>query len=167
MLEIGLHPLQVADGFEQACEMAVQRLGEIGDSVDIQADNYLKLKEAAMTALGSKVVSKYQDKFAEIARDAVLEVADLERKDVNFDLIKIATKTGGCMEDSQLVSGIVLDKDISHSQMMKEFKDAKLLLLTCPFEPPKPKTKHTINITSAEDYKQMYQNEQDYFVNMV
>lgn len=72
MLEIGLHPLQVADGFEQACEMAVQRLGEIGDSVDIQADNYLKLKEAAMTALGSKVVSKYQDKFAEIARDAVL-----------------------------------------------------------------------------------------------
>lgn len=94
-------------------------------------------------------------------------MADLERKDVNFDLIKIATKTGGCMEDSQLVSGIVLDKDISHSQMMKEFKDAKLLLLTCPFEPPKPKTKHTINITSAEDYKQMYQNEQDYFVNMV
>lgn len=50
---------------------------------------------------------------------------------------------------------------------MKEFKDAKLLLLTCAFEPPKPKTKHTINITSAEDYKQMYQNEQDYFVNMV
>jgi len=40
--------------------------------------------------------------------------------------------------------------------MMKEFKDAKLLLLTCPFEPPKPKTKHTINISSAEDYKTMY-----------
>lgn len=51
--------------------------------------------------------------------------------------------------------------------MMKEFKDAKLLLLTCPFEPPKPKTKHTINISSAEDFKTMYQQEQDYFVNMV
>lgn len=86
-----------------------------------------------MTALGSKVVSKYKEKFAEIARDAVLEVADLERKDVNFDLIKICNKTGGSMEDSCLVNGIVLDKDISHPQMMKEFKDAKILLLTCAF----------------------------------
>ena len=128
--------------------MAVERLTQISESIDINCDNHLKLKEAAMTALGSKVVSKYKEKFAEIARDAVLEVADLERKDVNFDLIKIANKTGGSMEDSCLVNGIVLDKDISHPQMMKEFKDAKILLLTCAFEPPKPKTKHNINITS-------------------
>jgi T-complex protein 1 subunit epsilon len=40
--------------------------------------------------------------------------------------------------------------------MKKEFKDAKILLLTCAFEPPKPKTKHTINISCAEDYKTMY-----------
>lgn len=156
MLEIGLHPLQVADGFEQACEMAVKRLTDISEEIDVADNDYQKLKEAAMTALGSKVVSKYKEKFADIAKEAVLEVADLDRRDVNFDLIKIATKTGGCMDDSQLVSGIVLDKDISHPQMMKEFKDAKLLLLTCPFEPPKPKTKHTINISSAEDYKTMY-----------
>ncbi len=136
--------------------MAVERLTQISEEIDINVDNHLKLKEAAMTALGSKVVSKYKEKFAEIARDAVLEVADLERKDVNFDLIKIATKTGGSMEDSCLVNGIVLDKDISHPQMVKEFKDAKILLLTCAFEPPKPKTKHNINITSAEDYKKMY-----------
>ena len=146
----------MADGFEQACEMAVERLTQISEEIDINVDNHLKLKEAAMTALGSKVVSKYKEKFAEIARDAVLEVADLERKDVNFDLIQIATNTGGSMEDSCLVNGIVLDKDISHPQMVKEFKDAKILLLTCAFEPPKPKTKHNINITSAEDYKKMY-----------
>jgi T-complex protein 1 subunit epsilon len=139
--------------------MAVERLNQISECIDINIDNHQKLKEAAMTALGSKVVSKYKEKFAEIARDAVLEVADLERKDVNFDLIKICNKTGGSMEDSCLVNGIVLDKDISHPQMMKEFKDAKILLLTCAFEPPKPKTKHNINITSAEDYKKMYQQE--------
>lgn len=114
MLEIGLHPLQVADGFEQACEMAVKRLTDISEEIDVADNDYQKLKEAAMTALGSKVVSKYKEKFADIAKEAVLEVADLDRRDVNFDLIKIATKTGGCMDDSQLVSGIVLDKDISH-----------------------------------------------------
>lgn len=80
--------------------MAVTRLGQISEEIDIHADNHQKLVEAAMTALGSKVVSKYKEKFAIMARDAVLEVADLERKDVNFDLIKIAMKTGGCMEDS-------------------------------------------------------------------
>ena len=40
--------------------------------------------------------------------------------------------------------------------MAKEVKDAKICLLTCPFEPPKPKTKHNINISSAEDYKKLY-----------
>lgn len=147
--------------------MAIKRLTDISEQIDINADNHEKLVEAAMTALGSKVVSKHKRQFAEIAKNAVLEVADLERKDVNFDLIKIATKASGCMEDSQLINGIVLDKDISHPQMGKEFKDAKILILTCAFEPPKPKTKHNINISNAEDYKKLYQQEQDYFVNMV
>jgi T-complex protein 1 subunit epsilon len=40
--------------------------------------------------------------------------------------------------------------------MEKEIKDAKVCILTCPFEPPKPKTKHNLNISSAEDYKKLY-----------
>lgn len=52
-----------------------------------------------------------------------------------------------------------MDKDISHPQMRKEILDAKILLLTCPFEPPKPKTKHNINISNAEDYKKLYAQE--------
>jgi len=51
--------------------------------------------------------------------------------------------------------------------MSKEIHDAKICLLTCPFEPPKPKTKHNINISSAEDYNKLYQYEQQYFVDMV
>lgn len=41
--------------------------------------------------------------------------------------------------------------------MRKEIEDAKICILTCPFEPPKPKTKHNINITNAEDYKKLYE----------
>lgn len=67
-----------------------------------------------MIALGSKVVSKYKRELARIAVDAVLAVADIERKDVNFDLIKIETKTGGGIEDTKLINGILIDKDISH-----------------------------------------------------
>ena len=68
-------------------------------------------------------------------------MADLERKDVNFDLIKIVSKTGGSLEDTRFVNGIVIDKDFSHPQMTKDISDAKICILTCPFEPPKPKTK--------------------------
>lgn len=49
------------------------------------------------------------------------------------------------MEDTRLVEGLVIDKDFSHPQMPKELKDVKLAILTCPFEPPKPKTKHKVS----------------------
>lgn len=91
-----------------------------------------------MISLGSKIVSKCKRKLAEIAVKAVLTVADLERKDVNFDLIKLEGKTGASIEDTELIEGLLIDKDISHPQMKKEIKDAKICILTCPFEPPKP-----------------------------
>jgi len=51
--------------------------------------------------------------------------------------------------------------------MEKEVENARLCILTCPFEPPKPNTKHNINITTGKDYKALYQKEQNYFVDMV
>jgi T-complex protein 1 subunit epsilon len=51
--------------------------------------------------------------------------------------------------------------------MIKEVENAKVLILTCPFEPPKPKTKHGLEIKSAEDYEKLYLMEQNYFTDMV
>ena len=57
--------------------------------------------------------------MAEIAVDAILAVADLDRKDVDFELIKVEGKVGGQMEDTLLVKGVIVDKDFSHPQMPK------------------------------------------------
>ena len=57
--------------------------------------------------------------MAEIAVQAVLSVADLERKDVDFELIKVEGKVGGKLEETTLVRGVVVDKDMSHPQMPK------------------------------------------------
>ena len=57
--------------------------------------------------------------MAEIAVNAILSVADMERRDVDFELIKIETKVGGKLEDTMLVKGVVVDKDFSHPQMPK------------------------------------------------
>lgn len=112
-------------------------------------------------------VSKSHDQFAKIAVDAVLSVADLQRKDVDFELIKVDGKVGGALEDSLLVKGVIVDKDFSHPQMPDEVQDAKLAILTCPFEPPKPKTKHKLDITSVEEFKKLQDYEKEKFTEMI
>ncbi|BAM40001.1 T-complex protein 1 epsilon subunit [Theileria orientalis strain Shintoku] len=166
-LDRGLHPLHIADGFEQACAIAVSRLKEIAVEQDIYSDECKLLKQAAFTSLGSKVVSSCQEHLSEVAVKAVLAVADRERRDVNLDLIKIESKPGGRLEQTELIHGIVLNKDLSHSQMKKTTHDAKIAILTCPFEPPKPKTKNKIEIKDVESYEKLQECEQKYFLDMI
>jgi T-complex protein 1 subunit epsilon len=112
-------------------------------------------------------VNRCKREMAEMCVAAVLAVADLERRDVNLDLIKVEGKVGGTLEETRLVRGIVLDKDMSHPQMTKEVKDAKIAILTCPFEPPKPKTKHKVDIDTAEKFEALRAAEAQYFRDMV
>jgi len=162
-----IHPVKVATGFERACDIAVKHLESIADEIKWSPEDTSLLFNTAKTTLSSKIVSRCHDKMARIAVDSVLAVANLERKDVNFELIQFQTKVGGRLEDTCLVKGIVLDKPIAHPQMRKEFKDAKIAMLTAPFEPPKPKNKAKVEITSGADYMALYEREQKYFVDQV
>lgn len=167
LLDRGIHPVRIAEGFEQAAALAVQKLEEISQVVEFTEDNLEPLYLTAMTTLSSKIINRFKRKMAEIAVDAVVSVADISRKDVNFDLIKVEGKPGGKMEDTMFIKGIVLDKDFSHPQMAKRIDDAKLCVLTCPFEPPKPKTKHHLDITSPEAYAALQAAEAKYFDDMI
>ncbi|KAI9916465.1 hypothetical protein PsorP6_017166 [Peronosclerospora sorghi] len=167
LLAHGLHPMRIADGFEEACEVACQHLEAIGDVIEFSAHDATPLVETAMTTLSSKIVNKYKRQMAQIAVEAVMKVANFDTRDVNFDLIKVEGKPGGSLGDTALIHGIVIDKDFSHPQMPKEVKDAKLCILTCPFEPPRPKTKHKVDITSVEAYETLYKQEQEYFTTMI
>merc|ERR1711907_108638 len=167
LLDRGIHPIRIADGFERACEVAVAKLNEIADTIDFTPEDTTNLKKTCMTTLNSKVVNRHLDQMAQIAVDAVLGVADIERRDVNFELIKVEGKVGGKLEDTRLVHGIVLDKDISHPQMDKVITDAKIAILTCPFEPPKPKTKHKLDIDTVEKYEALAAAEKQYFLDMI
>jgi T-complex protein 1 subunit epsilon len=167
LLDKGIHPIRIADGFELAAQKANEHLDTIADKFELDPKNPENLIETAMTTLGSKIINKCHRQMAEIAVQAVLTVADIERKDVNFELIKVETKVGGKMEDSMLVKGVIVDKDFSHPQMPKVLKDVKMAILTCRFEPPKPKTKHKLDVTNAEDYRKLRQYETEKFNEMV
>jgi T-complex protein 1 subunit epsilon len=167
LIDKGIHPIRIADGYDQACEVAVAHLDGVSDTISFSRDRQENLVKVAKTSLGSKIVSKAHDQFAQIAVDAVLSVADLERKDVDFELIKVDGKVGGSLEDTLLVKGVIVDKDFSHPQMPDHVEDAKLAILTCAFEPPKPKTKHKLDITSVEEFKRLQQYEKDKFTDMI
>lgn len=167
LLDRGIHPTKISDGYEKACEVACGELERISDRLEFSKDNIEPLMRTAETTLNSKIINKFREKFAKMCVDAVLDVADIDRKDVNLDLIKVEGKTGAKLEDSCLVDGIVVDKEMSHPQMIKELKDAKIAILTCPFEPPKTKNKGGIEIDSVEKYNSLYEMEQNYFVEQV
>ncbi|XP_013773482.1 T-complex protein 1 subunit epsilon-like [Limulus polyphemus] len=167
LLDRGIHPIRIADGFEMAAHYAMDHLEKITDSFPVEKNNLEPLVQTAMTSLGSKIVNRFLRQFAEIAVNAVMSVADLERKDVDFELIKVEGKEGGRLEDTMLVKGVVVDKDFSHPQMPKELRNVRLAILTCPFEPPKPKTKHKLDVTSVEDYRALRKYEQEKFEEMV
>ncbi|KZV72992.1 hypothetical protein PENSPDRAFT_750468 [Peniophora sp. CONT] len=167
LLDRGIHPIRIADGFDRACSIAVKHLDSIADKIEFSKENTDNLLKTAMTSLGSKIVSKEHRQFAQIAVDAVMQVADMDRKDVLFDLIKVDGKVGGSLADTTLIKGVLIDKDMSHPQMPHFVKDARIAILTCPFEPPRPKTKHHLDVTSVEEYKRLQTYEKEKFADMI
>jgi T-complex protein 1 subunit epsilon len=163
LLDKGIHSSRISEGFEKACEVACKKLESICDTLPVSKENHDVLRKTARSTLNSKVINRDRDHLAEICVDAVLSVADLDRKDVNLDLIKVEGKVGAKLSDTCLVKGIVLDKDFSHPQMPRTLKNPKIAILTCAFEPPKPKTKHTVHVSCAEDMKELHKQEQEYF----
>ncbi|KAJ9049830.1 T-complex protein 1 subunit epsilon [Entomophthora muscae] len=154
-------------GLKELVRLPLTTLIQFQTRLNFSLDNTSNLLKTAKTCLGSKIVSKCHDQFAQIAVDAVLSVADLERKDVDFELIKVEGKVGGSMADSLLVKGVIIDKDMSHPQMPKEIQDAKIAILTCAFEPPRPKTKHKLDIESVEEYQKLREYETETFQKMI
>jgi T-complex protein 1 subunit epsilon len=165
LLSKGIHPTKIADGFDLACKKSLEVLDSIAERFPIEQKD--QLIKSAVTSLGSKIVNKCLTHLAEIAVDAVLSVADKELRDVNFDFIKIIGKTGGRLEDTVLIKGVVIDKTLAHPQMPREIKDAKIAILTCPFEPPKPKNTVRLDIASEADYEALKKYERETFENMI
>uniref|UniRef100_A0A4W6CJZ1 T-complex protein 1 subunit epsilon n=1 Tax=Lates calcarifer TaxID=8187 RepID=A0A4W6CJZ1_LATCA len=167
LLDRGIHPIRISDGYDQAARIAIEQLDKIAETFPCDPNNTEPLIQTAMTTLGSKVINRCHRQMAEIAVNAILTVADMERKDVDFELIKMEGKVGGKLEDTQLIKGVIVDKEFSHPQMPKVLKDVKIAILTCPFEPPKPKTKHKLDVTSVEDYKALQKYEKEKFEEMI
>ncbi len=170
LLDENIHPTTIIEGYKKALDFALQEIQKIGIKVDIN-DRTL-LKRIASTSLISKYVGSgaTMEKLTEMAVDAVLRVAEPKPDgtyEVRVDRIKIEKKKGGSLLDSQLVDGIVLDKEVVHPGMPKRIENAFIVLLDAPLEVEKPEITAKINITSPEQIKAFLDEEAKILKDMV
>ena len=167
LLDQEIHPSIISKGYRVASEKAKEILEEIATSIDIEDEEVLK--KIAMTAMTGKGAEKAKEYLAGLVVNAVRAIA--EREDgkviVDPDYIKIEKKQGGGIEDTELVRGVVVDKERVHPGMPRKVEDAKIALLNCALEIEKTETDAKIHITAPEQLKAFLEEEEKMLREMV
>ena len=167
LIEQNVHPTVIAAGYRLACQKAQEILKEVG--MKVTPDDAEMLKDIAMTAMISKSVSASRGILADISVKAVLAVA--EKKDgkyeVDQDNIQIVKKVGGSMEDSRMIGGIIVDKEVVHTGMPKCVQKAKIALIDSAMEVKKTEIDAKIEITDPAQLQAFLSEEEKMLRRMV
>lgn len=150
LLDMGIAPSTIADGYLQGLDIALEALHDISKTC-INSDKETMLR-LATTCLQSKALSYGGERIAQLVVDAVCSVADFSSNSIDIDDIKIEEKEGSLV-DAQLIQGMVLDKTIDSSAMPKMMENAKILLVDEDLEGKKTKTDAEIRVTSPDQIK--------------
>lgn len=153
LLNQNIHPTVIVSGYRKASNTAIKTLNKIGITVDLKDSE--TLKKVASTAMASKAVGAAREHLADIAVSAVKQITE-RRGDKNvadIDQIQIIKKEGKSLFDTQLVSGMIIDKEIVHPGMSKRLKNAKIALLDCPLEIEKTEFSAEIRIKEPTQMK--------------
>jgi len=153
LLDKDVHPTVIVEGYKKAADKAREILDTLSETIDI--NNAETLTRIAMTAMSTKGVTGAKDHLAKIAVDGALQVKEVKdgKTKVDVDLVKVLKKHGKSLEETELVRGIVIDKEIAHSQMPKRTQNAKIALLNAKLEIEKTEFDAKININSPDQMK--------------
>jgi thermosome len=167
LLDQEIHPTVITKGYRKAREKSRKVLDDISEDVDLGDDDILQ--KVAMTAMTGKSAESARDYLAEIAVDAVNQVAE-ERGDelvIDRDAIKLEKSEGGSVEETELVQGVILDKEKVHGDMPDSVEDADIALLNSPIEVKETETDAEINISDPTQMKNFVEQEEEQLKEMV
>jgi thermosome len=167
LLDLDVHPTVIVDGYKKAGDRAVDFLGKIALTVDPKDEE--RLRQVAATSMGTKEISSEKEYFAKLAVKAVEQIK--EERDgkirADIDLVKVVKKHGKSTEETELVEGIVIDKEVAHSQMPKQVHNAKIALLNQKLEIEKTEFDAKINIENPEQMHMFLDEEERMLKEMV
>ncbi|HZY95186.1 MAG TPA: thermosome subunit beta [Candidatus Bathyarchaeia archaeon] len=167
LLDKDVHPTVIVDGYTKAAEKAMEILDKLAIPI-VERDDAV-LKQVAMTSMYSKGIAIAKEHFADIAVKAVKQVSDKTDGKIkaDIDLIKIVKKQGRGLEETELVKGIVVDKEISHAQMPKRIENARIALLNAKLEIEKTEFDAKININNPDQMHLFIEEEEKMLKDMV
>jgi archaeal chaperonin len=159
LIEMEIHPTIIASGYRLAAEKAVEVLNSLAMTVEMSNRELLvSIAETAMTGKGAESSKKL---LSNIAVDAVTSVADTNGKNsVDRENINVIKKVGGKVEDSELISGMIIDKERIHTNMPQKVKDAKIILLNTAIELKDTEVDAEISITSPDQLQSFLDQEE-------
>lgn len=137
LLDQKIHPTTIISGYRKATQKALEVIEEVEEEVDPEGKDYKKiLRDVAKTSMSSKFVSSSRDPLAKIVVEAVLSIAkDIpEGEELDVDNIPRQKQEGMTVESTELVKGLVLDKEIVHAGMPKKIEGAKIALIESALE---------------------------------
>ncbi len=167
LLDKKIHPTVIIKGYRMAADKAIQLLDEI--SMPVKSSDEETLKKLAITSMTGKGVEEAREKLAKIVVDAVNQVAEKENGKITIDTdyIKLEKKQGGDLEDTELIHGIIIDKERVHPGMPKLVKDAKVALINAPIEVKETETDAEIRITDPNQLQAFLDQEEKMLKDMV
>jgi thermosome len=168
LLEQEIHPTMIVRGYRVAKDKALEIVKEISEPVKL--DDVQTLEKIAMTAMTGKAQGEAaKGPLAKIAVDAVRIVAGHNNGKISIDKesIKIEKKQGGSIDDTELIKGLVIDKEVVHANMPKHVKNAKIALLDVALEVKETETSAEIRITDPNQLQAFLDQETRMLKDMV
>ena len=153
LLDQNIHPTIIVSGYRKAVKKALETLENLGIPVDLK--DHEMLMKVAKTSMGSKAIKEASDHFAELAIKAVETITEKrgERNVADIDNIQVIKKEGKSLLETELINGVVLEKEVVHPGMPKRVEDAKIALIRCPLEVEKTEYSAEIRIRDPTQVK--------------
>ena len=159
LLKKDVHSSVIIEGYQQAASKTLEIMEQM--SKKIKPDDKESLEQVSTTSMQSKLVSDDSDKLTPVVVDAVLAVAsrDGDGYKVDLDNLKVEKKSGGSIQDTRMIKGIVLDKEVVHSGMPTKVEKASIALLNTALEVEKTEVSAEIRITDPTQMQMFLEEE--------
>ena len=168
LLKKDVHSSVVVEGYQAAAEKSLEMMDGLASTVEATDED--SLLKVAKTSMQSKLISEDSDPLSRLVVSAVVRIAEKKEDGtyaVDLDDVKVEKKSGGSISDTQLVSGIVLDKEVVHSGMPARIDDARIALLNAALEVEKTEMSSEIRITDPTQMQMFLEEESRMLQSMV
>ena len=168
LLERNMHPTVIAGGYSSALDDALEVVDKLAFNINV--DDRAQMTNIVASCIGTKFVDRWSDLVCNLAIDSVLTVTTLRsdgKKDIDIKrYAKVEKIPGGEMKDSEVLKGVMFNKDITHPKMRRRIQNPRILLLDCPLEYKKGESQTNVEMTKMEDFETLLRMEEEAIAKM-